>query len=198
MATPASPRPRRGGSSLIASRKGLAPSKSVVAGHKSRKVSRSVTVRKPAHALYGFCRDVENLARVIRHPVKITVRSAIEFHWSVSAPSGEHPVEWDALIINDEPDRLIAWRSSDASEIAHAGTVRFDPAPGDEGTEVTVTLDYVIPGGKAGAMLAKLSGDETGQQVADTLRRFKALMEAGEMPTTIGQPVGEPQRRKTK
>ncbi len=198
MATSVSPRLRRPGSVVVASRKGLAPSKIVVSGNKGVKVSRSVTILKPAHLLYTFWRDLENLARVIRHPVTITARSAIESHWSASAPPGEHRVEWDALIINDEPDQLIAWRSSDASEIANAGTVRFEPAPGDEGTEVTVTLDYVPPGGKTGAMLAKISGEEAGQQVADTLRRFKALMEAGEIPTTEGQPVGEPQRKKKK
>jgi uncharacterized membrane protein len=182
----------------VASRKGLAPSKIVVHGNKGVKVSRSVTIRAPAHILYAFWRNLENLARVIKHPVTITARSNIESHWSVSAPPGDRRVEWDALIINDEPDRLIAWRSSDESEIANAGTVRFEPAPGDEGTEVTVTLEYAPPGGKAGALLAKLSGEEAGQQVGDTLHRFKALMEAGEIPTTEGQPVGEPQRGKKK
>ncbi len=178
----------------IASRKGLAPSKIVVTGDKGVKVSRSVTVQKPARPLYAFWRNLENLPQVIKHPVTITVRSPIESHWSVSAP-GDRSVEWDALIINDEPDRLIAWRSREASEIANAGTVRFEPAPGDEGTEVTVTLEYNPPGGKAGAALAKLSGEEAGQQVGEMLRRFKALMEAGEIPTTEGQSVGAPQRK---
>lgn len=181
-------------SSGIASRKGLAPSKIVVAGDKGVKITRSVTVQKTARPLYEFWRNLENLSQVIKHPVSITVRSPIESHWSVGAP-GDRSVEWDALIINDEPDRLIAWRSREASEIANAGTVRFEPAPGDEGTEVTITLEYNPPGGKAGAALAKFSGEEAGQQVGEILRRFKALMEAGEIPTTEGQSVGDPQRK---
>lgn len=74
--------------------------------------------------------------------------------------------------------------------------MRFEAAPGDEGTEVRVQLEYDAPGGKFGALLAKLSGGEPAQQVAEALRRFKALMEGGEIPTIDGQSVGEPQRSK--
>jgi uncharacterized membrane protein len=79
--------------------------------------------------------------------------------------------------------------------VQNAGSVRFENAPGDEGTEVTVALEYNPPGGKLGAMVAKLTRDSAGAQVYDALRRFKALMEAGEIPTIKGQPVGGPQRR---
>jgi uncharacterized membrane protein len=72
--------------------------------------------------------------------------------------------------------------------------VRFEPAPGDEGTEVTVALEYDPPGGKLGAAIAKLTRDAASSQVYDALRRFKALMEAGEIPTIEGQSVGGPQR----
>lgn len=171
-------------------------SKITVPGNRGVKVVRSCTIRKPAAELYRFWRSLENLAQVIKHPVAITRTSDTESHWSVSAPGGDHRVEWDAVIINDEPDRLVAWRSKEGADIANAGTVRFEPAPGDEGTEVRVQLEYDAPGGKFGALLAKLSGEEPAQQVAEALRRFKALMEAGEIPTIDGQSVGEPQRSK--
>ena len=151
---------------------------------------------KPASELYAFWRNLENLVQVIKHPATIVSVSDVESRWSVSAPPGDRRVEWSALVINDEPDRLIAWRSADGAEIPNAGSVRFEPAPGDQGTEVTVALEYDPPGGKIGALLAKLSGEEAGQQVAEMLRRFKALMEAGEIPTTEGQPAGRPQRAK--
>jgi uncharacterized membrane protein len=166
-----------------------------VPGNRGTKVVRAVTIRKPAAELYAFWRQIENLARVIRHPVTITPLSRDESHWSVSAP-GDERVEWDSVIINDEPDRLIAWRSKEGAEIPNAGSVRFEPAPGDEGTEVTVALEYDAPGGRLSELFAKLTGKEPAQQVADTLRRFKALMEVGEIPTTDGQPVGQPQRKK--
>jgi uncharacterized membrane protein len=166
-----------------------------VPGNQGVKVVRAVTIRRPAQELYEFWREVENLPRVIRHTVTVVARSRTESHWSVSGPAGKC-YEWDSLIINDEPGRLIAWRTADGADIAHAGSIRFEDAPGDEGTEVTVQVEYIAPGGKLGQLIGKFTGAEPGQQIGDTLRRFKALMECGEIPTTKGQPVGEPQKSK--
>lgn len=171
--------------------------KIVVAGNRGIKVVRAVTIRKAKKELYAFWREIPNLMRVIKHPVTITATSSEDSHWIVSAPGGRS-VEWDAIILNDEPGRLIAWRSRDGGAVAHAGSVRFEDAPGDEGTEVTVALEYDPPGGKLGGFVAKLTRDSAGAQVGDALRRFKALMEAGEIPTTEGQSVGGPQATKGK
>jgi uncharacterized membrane protein len=154
---------------------------------------RAVTIRKPASELYAFWRDLPNLTQVIKHPVTITTTGPDESHWVVSAP-GNRTVEWDAVIVNDHAGRLIAWRSREDAAVANAGSVRFEAAPGDEGTEVTVALEYNPPGGKLGAAIAKLTRDSASSQIYDALRRFKALMEAGEIPTVEGQPVGGPQR----
>lgn len=167
--------------------------KIAVPGNRGIKVVQAVTIRKPATELYSFWRDLPNLMQVINHPVSISAPNRDESHWSVSAPAGKR-VEWDAVIINDNPNQLIAWRSRDGADVPNAGSVRFEPAPGDEGTEVTVALEYDPPGGKLGALIAKLTRDSAGSQVYDALRRFKALMEAGEIPTTAGQSVGGPQR----
>lgn len=167
--------------------------KIAVPGNQGIKVVRAVTIRKPAAELYAFWRDLTNLPKVIHHPVTITTTSEDDSHWSVSAPGGRR-VEWDAVVINDSPNRLIAWRSEQGAEVQNAGSVRFDEAPGDEGTEVTVALEYNPPGGRLGAAIAKLTRDSASSQVYDALRRFKALMEAGEIPTIEGQSVGGPQR----
>lgn len=160
-----------------------------VSGSSVRVVS-ACTIRRPAAELYAFWRDLENLNGVVKHPVSITRTSTTESHWCVSAPPGDRMVEWDATIVADTRDELIAWQSRENSEIPNSGSIRFTPAPGDEGTEVLVELHYDPPGGQVAAWLAKLSGEEGAQQVAETLRRFKALMEAGEIPTTEGQPAG--------
>ncbi len=191
-------RPETPAVTSVSARKHVAPSRRVVRGDRGVKVSRSVTVRRPADELYAFWRDLRNLPRIVKHALNIERVSDIASHWSASAPFGDHRVEWDAVIINDEPGKLIAWRSREGAEIPNAGTVRFDPAPGDEGTEVAVTLEYNPPAGKLGAWLAKLSGEEPAQQVAEALRRFKALMEAGEIPTTEGQPSGRAETTKNK
>lgn len=179
----------------ISTRKRVSPSRIVVRGDSGIKITRAVTIRQPAEKLYAFWRNIENLPRIIKHPVTIQRVSDLASHWSVSAP-GDRKVEWDAVVINDDPGRLIVWRSREEAEVPNAGSVRFESAPGDEGTEVTVSLEYNPPAGKLGALVAKLSGDEPAQQVAEALRRFKALMEAGEIPTTEGQSVGAPQSKK--
>ena len=127
--------------------------KIVVRGNTGIKIVRAVTINKPAAELYAFWRDVSNLAQLINHPVTITPKSDDESHWSISVPDGR--LEWDALVINDEPGKLIAWRSRENSDIANAGTVRFEQSPGDEETAVTVALEYNPPAGKLGATDAK-------------------------------------------
>lgn len=163
-----------------------------VPGNRGIKVVRAVTIRQPASVLYAFWRDLTNLTRVIHHPVTITALTPDESHWVVSAPFGH--VEWDSIIINDKPGEMIAWRSREGGEVDHAGSVHFEAGPGDEGTEVTVALEYDPPGGKLGASVAKFTRDSASSQVYDALHRFKALMEAGEIPTIEGQSVGGPQR----
>ena len=191
MATSLRKIPTYGGAQALPGRKNPR-AKIVVPGNRGTKVVRAVTIRKPAAELYAFWRKIENLTQVIKHPVEITPVSDVESHWVVSAPAKTR-VQWDALIINDEPNKLIAWRSREGGDVDNAGSVRFEPAPGDEGTEVTVALEYIPPGGKLGALIAKFTRDAAGSQVGDALRRFKALMEAGEIPTIEGQSVGGPQ-----
>lgn len=170
--------------------------KAAVPGNRGIKVVRAITVRKPAMELYQFWRDVSNLPQIINHPAAVSTTSLDESHWKVSAPFGD--VEWDAIIINDRPGELIAWRSREGGDVDHAGSIRFHNAPGDEGVEVVVALEYDPPAGRLGAVIAKFTRDSASSQVYDALHRFKALMEAGEIPTIKGQPVGGSRRRKGK
>jgi hypothetical protein len=99
-------------------------------------------------------------------------------------------VEWDAEVINERQNDLIAWRSLPGSTVDTAGSVHFTPAPGDRGTEVKVTLKYDPPGGKVGAAVAWMFGREPSQEISEDLRRLKRFLETGEVPTTLGQPSG--------
>ncbi len=94
-------------------------------------------------------------------------------------------VEWDAEVTDDRPNELIAWRSLPGSAIDHRGAVRFDRAPGGRGTQVSVALEYLPPGGLVTAKIAKLIGEAPEQQGAENLRRFKQLMETGEIPVAV-------------
>ena len=100
--------------------------------------------------------------------------------WVAKGPLGTR-VEWDAEIHNEIPDELIAWRSLPGSDIDQAGSVHFMPGHGGT-TEVRVVLRYAAPAGKVGEAIGHLLGEDPGQQIADDLRRFKQVMEAGEVP----------------
>ena len=153
------------------------------------KVTRAVTVQKLPQDLYSFWRNFENLPRFMQHLQSVTVTDITHSHWIAKAPAGRE-VAWDAEIINDKENELIAWRSMGDADIDNAGSVHFTPAPGGHGTVVKVVLEYNPPAGKAGKFVAKLFAEEPDAQVREDLRHFKEMMEAGEIPTTKGQPSG--------
>ncbi|MEV4463576.1 SRPBCC family protein [Micromonospora echinofusca] len=149
----------------------------------------AVTVnRSPAEA-YRFWRDLENLPRFMTHLESVRAEDLRRSHWTARGPAGR-PVEWDAEIVDDQPNRSIAWRSLPGTRVPNAGRVRFVPAPGDRGTEVRVRLRYAPPAGALGRAVAKLFGEEPEQQVRDDLRRFKQVVETGEVVRSEGSPDG--------
>lgn len=153
------------------------------------KVEKTVSINKSPEELYRFWHNFENLPRFMKHLKHVTAYNETRSHWIANAPMG-NSVEWDAEIIKDEENHLIAWASVEGADIDNSGFVRFQPAFAGRGTEVKVVLEYNPPGGAIGAAVAKLFGEEPEQQIGDDLRRFKQLMEAGEIATTEGQPAG--------
>lgn len=158
-------------------------------GQQRIEVVKARTINRSPEELYRFWRNFENLPRVMRHLESVTVHDERRSHWVVKGPADRH-IEWDAEIVNEKANQLIAWQSCEGADIDHWGVVRFAPAPGGRGTEVTVELEYEPIAGSFGAMVTKLFGEEPAQQIEEDLRRFKQLMEAGEAPTTEGQPRG--------
>jgi uncharacterized membrane protein len=144
-------------------------------------VSRAVTINRSAEDLFKFWRNFENLPRFMTGLVSVRAEGK-RSHWVARGPLGTH-AEWDAEIITEESNRLIGWRSLEGSEVATAGSVHFNPAPGGRGTEVRVEMKYEPPAGKVGALIAKLFGEDPARQIQEDLRRFKQLMETGEIPT---------------
>ena len=153
------------------------------------KVEKTVTINKSAEELYRFWHDFENLPTFMKHLKSVKVHNEKRSHWIANAPLG-NSVEWDADILEDRENEFISWASVEGADVDNSGFVRFTKAPGDRGTEVKVVLEYNPPGGALAATVAKLFGEEPEQQIGDELRRFKMLMEAGEIATTEGQPSG--------
>ncbi|HYD78913.1 MAG TPA: SRPBCC family protein [Paucimonas sp.] len=152
-------------------------------------IDKALTIHRTPEECYRFWRDFENFPRFMRHLESVVVLSDTRSHWIAKGPAGVR-AEWDAEIVADEPDKLLAWSSVEGSDVDHAGIVRFEVAPGGRGTIVQVELQYSPPGGTAGALAAKLFGADPERQLDDDLRRFKQLLETGEIPTTVGQPSG--------
>ena len=160
-----------------------------VPAERGLKVEKSVTINRTPEELYQFWRNFENLPRFMNHLESVRVTGEGRSHWVAKAPAGSS-VEWDAEIYNEKENELIAWRTLDNPDVASAGSVRFEPAAGGRGTVVRVVLKYDPPGGKLGAFVARLFGENPEQQIDEDLRRFKQLMETGEIATTEGQPSG--------
>lgn len=150
-------------------------------------VEEAVTINRPIAEVFRFWRNFENLPQFMQHLEMVAMREEGISHWVAKGPAGVN-VEWDARIINEIENKLIGWQSLDGSTISTAGSVNFDET--EHGTRVRVHLQYSPPGGRIGATIARLFGEEPSQSVREDLRRFKQLMETGEIPTTDGQPSG--------
>src|SRR5438067_8505364 len=100
-------------------------------------VQRTVNINKPVEDVYAFWRDFENLPRFMRHLESVTCDGPRRSHWVAKAPAGRR-VTWDAEIVEEKPNELIAWRSLDDADIRHAGAVEFERGPGARGTTIRV------------------------------------------------------------
>jgi uncharacterized membrane protein len=163
--------------------------RAALSGARGVHVEEVVTINALPEQLYLFWRNFEELPRFMDHLVSVTTIDLLRSRWVAKGPAGS-TVQWDAEIINEIPGELIGWRTLDGSDIVSAGSVRFKPASAGRGTEVRVRLQYDPPAGKVGATVAWLLGHEPSQSIREDLRRFKQLMETGEIPTIEGQPRG--------
>lgn len=152
-------------------------------------IRRSATVNRARSEVYAFWRDYRNLSRFMPDLISVEDRGDGTSHWIAKGPAGKN-VEWDATTTADEPNERIAWQSAPDAEVKNGGEVLFRDAPAGRGAEVTVMMSYDPPLGAVGRVVAKVFGEEPDQQVRDTLRTLKQLLEAGEIPTTEGQPSG--------
>lgn len=154
-----------------------------------RSLRAAVTVRRSPEEVYRFWRDLENLPSFMHHLESVTVGADGRTHWAATAPFGE-PVQWDAQITEDQPNKRIAWQSLPGSAIENSGSVEFTPTSNGDGTEVRVRIGYQMPGGALAQAAATFFGESPDQQVNDDLRRFKQILETGQVLRSDGSPEG--------
>jgi uncharacterized membrane protein len=157
----------------VATRKDISPDRELTA--------RAVTIAKPPHELYAFFRDFSNLPRFMDNVLQIEVLDDRRSHWVVKAPAGK-TVEWTAAITEDLEGESITWASEEGADVVNSGRIEFHDA-GSRGSVVTATIAYEPPAGTVGKVIAKLFQREPAIQARRDLRRFKQLMETGEVAT---------------
>jgi uncharacterized membrane protein len=158
----------------------LVAAKQLSTGNQGIHAKASCIVNRPPNEVYTFWRNFTNLPRFMKHLDSVEDLGDARSRWKATGPAGTE-VEWEATIIADVPGEVITWRSLENSDVDNAGAVRFEAAPGGRGTIVKVNIQYNPPAGVIGATVAKLFGEEPEQQLDDDLRRFKQVLEVGEV-----------------
>jgi uncharacterized membrane protein len=145
-------------------------------------IGRTITINRPRAEVYAFWRNFRNFPSFMENIASVEVIDNLRSRWVVKAPA-DKTVEWISVITREVPGEVIAWSSERDASVSNSGSIAFRDAPAGRGTEVTATIVYDPPAGSVGKLLAKLFQREPNIQVRRDLRRFKQLLETGEIAT---------------
>jgi len=148
-------------------------------------VRKTINVDAPVEKVFAFWTDYQNFPRFMHNVREVQVSDDVS-HWVVAGPAGV-PVEWNARLVEVEPNAFLRWRSVFGSAVKHEGLVRFEPS--DAGTRVTVQLCYVPPGGAFGHAVASLFGADPKTEMDADLMRMKSMIETGRAPHDAARPL---------
>jgi uncharacterized membrane protein len=141
---------------------------------RARPIIRTITINRSPTDVYAHWRNLEDLPRFTSYLESVTELDDERSRWVAKLPTG-NTVEWTAELLEDVPGERIRWRATSGPDLR--GTVLFRPAPGGRGTEVRIAMQ-VGSGGRVGSSLAKLI---VGSQIEGDLRRFKQVLETGDL-----------------
>ena len=146
-------------------------------GNLGIKIDKEIVVNAPPERLYGIWRNFENLPKILSQIERVEILSPTRSRWTLNAPVS---ISWEAELINDKLNQLIAWRTVGNQSVEHAGSVTFEPI-GDGSTRVHVSLQYDPPGGQIGHAVASLFSEDAGSKVEQDLANFKRAVEEGRL-----------------
>jgi uncharacterized membrane protein len=153
-------------------------------------LTKTITINRSAEDLYRMWRNFQNLPRFMKHLESVEVLSENRSRWTAKLPGGK-TLQWESEILLDRPNEEIVWQTLEGSDIQHSGSVRFEPASARRGCHVILQMENNEERGRVRSTIAKLLGKIPEQFIHEDLRRFKQLMETGEVATTEGQPSGK-------
>lgn len=145
----------------------------------------SVTIDRPPEEVYKFWRDFSNLPKVMSFIERVEPQEGNVYHWVAGGPAGP-TIEWDAEVVDDQPGRLLAWRTLEGSDMESWGTVMFRRRDEGTRTHLSVAFNFCPSSSKAGAVAKYLASLENAV-LEQNLRQLKAEMESGEIPTVHTQ-----------
>jgi uncharacterized membrane protein len=151
-------------------------------------VGKTVTIGKPRQELYEFWREITHFPQFMDNVESVEKLDDTRSRWRIKGPAGT-TVELINRLIADVPGKRLGWESEPGSDLDTSGVVEFIDAPPGRGTYVRFLVAYHPPGGVLGQGVAKLLQREPTMQARRDLRRFKQLMETGEV-TTNASPSG--------
>lgn len=140
------------------------------------------TINKSRDEVYAFWRNFQNLPTFMKHIDKVEVLDDLRSKWTATLPGGVGSISWDAVIDDEELNSFISWSSLPGSTIDNAGEVRFSDAA-DGATIIHAKISYRLPAGDAGSVAGKLFNPIVERMIRHDIRRFKSLLETGEIFT---------------
>jgi uncharacterized membrane protein len=157
-----------------------AATKARLGGPRGAHIRTQTTIAQPVESVYAFWRNLEHLSRALPDFIEVRMLDHRRSHWTVRSPESGVPLaEWTAELINDVPEKLLAWQTTADAGVVNAGSVNFAPAPGGQGTEVRIHLQYSPPLGRLGAGLAALAGQRPSRIATQALASVKRYLEIG-------------------
>ena len=151
-----------------------------LSGSQGQHIREAVTVAQPVDTVFAFWRQLTSIGEATRGKITVDNIDGTQSRWQLrTSPDGEPLVEWTAELINEVTDKVLGWRTTSDADVVSAGSVNFVQAPGTQGTEVRIHLQYAPPLGRVGSAAATLSGNPPSMVVREALRDIKRFLEFG-------------------
>ncbi|MGB3753294.1 MAG: hypothetical protein WA954_05275 [Parerythrobacter sp.] len=144
---------------------------------------KTILIGKPVNAVMTFCEDPANLASFMSNVRSVERAGDAMATWTFE----NTPFDTDSIATTfsiDREDDIIRWQGVDDASPGMRGTLSFEAAPGDRGSYVSLTNDYLPARTSTGGMLARLTGLDPKLQARHDLKRLKMLIETGEIATS--------------
>jgi uncharacterized membrane protein len=144
------------------------------------RVAAAVTVDAAIADVFALWDGFQGLPRFMQDAADVQLTGERQSHWTVTGP-GNTSLEWDARITDRQQNQHITWHTEEGAPVTAHGSVRFREAPGNRGVQVLFEAEFDPPGAGVGDLIAAPLAKAMSAKLGSDLRRFKQLVELGEI-----------------